>query len=66
MTCGEIEDHLLRVMDYATDSPSLINPSLTKEDSWNIFMKSIINKKDTDDAFDMLVTNVYREFPNCS
>ena len=62
-TYGEIQDYLLSVIDYADDEPSTINPSLTREQAWNIFMGNCIKKNDEDNAFDMLIKNVYREFP---
>jgi len=67
-TAGQVKDFLLSVMDEADDRKSIINPSFTKEQMWNLFMGSVIGKDDNSPYIEhqgkayLAVKNINREF----
>lgn len=56
----EMEDFLLFHMDSADDRKSKINPSLTKEQVWDINMQCVINKSIR--VKKIAIKNIIREF----
>ena len=67
-TAGQVEEFLLECMDNADDRKSKINPSFTKEQIWDLFMRSVIGKESDKPYIEhhgkasMAVKNINREF----
>lgn len=60
-TKEEIENFLLYHMDSADGEKAKINPSLTKEQVWNLYMGKIVNG-DITRIKGILIKNITQEF----
>lgn len=60
-TDEEIKDFLIYHMDNADDRKSKINPALTKQQVWDINMKSVM-KGDITRVRTIITKNITREF----
>lgn len=67
-TAGEAKNFLLFHMD-STDTDgvseeprSVVNPSLTKEQAWNVFFGAIMPKEDHEPVHYLALRNMVREF----
>lgn len=60
---GEIEDFLLFHMDEADNREAKINPSLTKQQVWDINMGAVI-KGDITRVHSIMIKNITNEFGN--
>ena len=47
-TVEQVKGFLLSVMDDADSRKSKVNPLFTKEQTWNMFMGSVIDKEDSE------------------
>jgi len=67
-TTGEVKEFLLSVMDEADDRKAKINPSLTKQQIWDLYMGIAIMKDDNSPFIEhqgkayIAVKNINREF----
>ena len=66
-TYDELSEWLLACMDDADDRPSVSNPSFTKEQMWNLYMKMCIENKGKKIAVNVVGIvhrNLGRDFKN--
>jgi len=63
-TIEEVENFLLYHIDEADGRTSKINPSLTKEQVWNVNMGAVV-RGDITRVRTMLIKNITREFGSC-
>ncbi|WP_410771008.1 hypothetical protein [Fontibacillus sp. BL9] len=68
-TAGESKNFLLFHMDSTGTSDEIseeprssVNPSLTKEQAWNVFFGAIIQKEDHESIHYLVLRNMIREF----
>lgn len=68
-TSGEAKNFLLYHMDsteaadgVSEEPSSVVNPSLTKEQAWNVFFGAIIQKEDHETVHYLALRNMIREF----
>jgi len=61
-TVGTLENYLLFHMDLATDDRSKINPSLTREQVWNVFMGALMGKGKSATIHPLGIRNMINEF----
>ncbi|MCM3699231.1 hypothetical protein [Paenibacillus macerans] len=68
-TAGEAKNFLLFHMDstksadgVSEEPRSAVNPSLTKEQAWNVFFGAIIQKEDHEPVYYLALRNMIKEF----
>lgn len=66
---GEAKNFLLYHMDstearddVSEEPRSTLNPSLTKEQAWNVMFGAVMNKEDTDSVHYLALRNMIKEF----
>lgn len=59
---GEVRTFLLFHLESANADKSRINPSFSREDMWNLFMKSVFGRPDEDSMDSLAIRNITREF----
>ena len=62
-TYGQLQEHLLAVMDYADDKECKMNRSISKGKYWNMLMNCCIKEDDSKNVSDIIVKNTLTEFP---
>ena len=64
-TYGDLKEHLLAVMDYASDEKECeMNRSISKGKYWNMLMDCCIKKEDNEICADIIISNTLKEFPD--
>ena len=64
-TYGDLKEHLLAVMDYASDEKECkMNRSISKGKYWNMLMDCCIKEDDNKICADIIINNTLKEFPD--
>ena len=66
-TWSQVEGHLLEVMDQADSKPSKSNPSLTREQTWNMYLRQCLKNKGKDISIrirSIFLKSLKKSFPN--